>query len=158
MPSVSRLHFSMPEEDIIEHTNAKCHEITQMIKLLSIIVTKHRYVITHTTLKYHKWCRLIWDLWCDLIRSSFLQKSKQAACCKSALPYYYHPRHVASSSRLSNRDQTLAPFYRPLYINTHSHSAWRVSYWHHRITTHMTESDGLPDFWPISKTTANSTP
>ena len=25
MPSVMRLHFSMQEEDILEHTNVKCH-------------------------------------------------------------------------------------------------------------------------------------
>ena len=39
MLGVMCLHFSMQEEDIIEHTNAKCHEITLMIKLLAINVT-----------------------------------------------------------------------------------------------------------------------
>ena len=33
MASVMCLHFSMQEEDILEHTNAKCHLCTLLVNL-----------------------------------------------------------------------------------------------------------------------------
>ena len=50
---VMYLHFSMQEEDIIEHTNGKCHVFTLMINELTITYPKHRphNIITHTNAK-----------------------------------------------------------------------------------------------------------
>jgi hypothetical protein len=39
MASVICLHFRMQEEDILEHSNGKCHEVTMMVKLLINNVT-----------------------------------------------------------------------------------------------------------------------
>jgi hypothetical protein len=47
------VHFSMQEEDIIEHTNGKCHVFTLMINELTIMYPKHRphNIIAHTNAK-----------------------------------------------------------------------------------------------------------
>ena len=58
------LHFSMQEEDIIEHTNGKCQVFTLIINVLTIMYTKHKphniightnAILTPSVKKLHQW-------------------------------------------------------------------------------------------------------
>jgi hypothetical protein len=53
MANVMCLHCSLQEEDISEHTSAKCHVFILCVNLLTIMSPRHRpyNIVEHTTVK-----------------------------------------------------------------------------------------------------------
>jgi hypothetical protein len=84
---------------------------------------------------------------------------KQAACRKSAMPYYY-PTHVATSSQLSDESQTLTHFrdhFRP--ILTYNWTPLEEQVTNTIQSQHICSKLWLTSkLWPISKTTPSPLP